>query len=151
MSATDTPDTTLLLNHVFKASPTQVYAAFSEPEILKKWWAPKGFVITDVQLNATEAGATRYTMLNESTGDRYVWDIVQLNHVHDSLLQWKSTWIDGFPDNRATRATVEFRAIDKGTEVSLTHEFLPDAETRDGHGEGWKGGFEKLDALLHEA
>ncbi len=47
-----------------------------------------------------------------------------------------------------TRVTVEFRERGGETEITLTHERLPDEKTRDLHGVGWNSGLDCLAKYL---
>jgi uncharacterized protein YndB with AHSA1/START domain len=44
--------------------------------------------------------------------------------------------------------TVDFLDKEGFTEVQLTHDKLPSAESREHHGHGWNGCLDKLEALL---
>jgi len=56
------------------------------------------------------------------------------------------TWNSDFAEN--TTVTVEFREAAGGTEVILTHEFLPDEESREEHRSGWNGCLRNLERAL---
>jgi uncharacterized protein YndB with AHSA1/START domain len=43
---------------------------------------------------------------------------------------------------------VEFTSAGTFTEIRLTHEQLPSIESRDDHGHGWSGTFDKLEKYL---
>jgi uncharacterized protein YndB with AHSA1/START domain len=61
------------------------------------------------------------------------------------------TWqIENDPDfvDRETRVTVEFLDIGDSTEVRLTHENLPSAESVKNHEHGWSGSFDKLEKMF---
>jgi len=51
---------------------------------------------------------------------------------------------------RRSLVTITFRPVDEGTEMNFTHSQFFDETARDGHDAGWKGAFEKLDALFAE-
>jgi uncharacterized protein YndB with AHSA1/START domain len=46
--------------------------------------------------------------------------------------------------------TFRLRPIDSGTELTLTHEYLPDEATRASHEQGWSGLLDKLPIFLGE-
>ena len=58
-------------------------------------------------------------------------------------------WEDD-PDyvDRETLVTVEFVDLGNSTEVRLTHENLPGAESIKNHEHGWSGSFDKLERLF---
>jgi uncharacterized protein YndB with AHSA1/START domain len=61
------------------------------------------------------------------------------------------TWqIENDPDfvDRETRVTVEFLDIGDSTEVRLTHENLPSADSVKNHEHGWSVSFDKLEKMF---
>jgi uncharacterized protein YndB with AHSA1/START domain len=58
--------------------------------------------------------------------------------------------IENDPDfvDRETRVTVEFLDIGDSTEVRLTHENLPSADSVKNHEHGWSGSFDKLEKMF---
>lgn len=54
-------DLTLTLERVFRAAPAQVYAAWTDPEALPRWFGPEGFACAtraiDVRVGASGAQA----------------------------------------------------------------------------------------------
>ncbi len=62
-------DRTLIVERVFRAPPEQVFQAWTDPEILTKWWGPTGATIPECDLDATPGGAWRTVMpLPTATG-----------------------------------------------------------------------------------
>jgi len=58
------------------------------------------------------------------------------------------TW-SGPPTSRVdTLVTVELAPIENTTELTLTHEKLPTAELRDGHGIGWANMLDHLERAV---
>jgi uncharacterized protein YndB with AHSA1/START domain len=58
------------------------------------------------------------------------------------------TW-SGPPTGQAdTLVTVELAPIENATELTLTHEKLPTAELRDGHGIGWANMLDHLERAV---
>ncbi len=58
------------------------------------------------------------------------------------------TWISSHTAGRETLVTIELRAQGRNTELTLTHEGLPDDEAQRRHQAGWTSIVEKLAALL---
>ncbi len=67
--------TTFATSRTFAAAPARVFAAFSEPARLARWWGPDGFRNTFDLFEFTQGGRWRFTMhgpdgsnyLNEAT------------------------------------------------------------------------------------
>jgi hypothetical protein len=57
---------------------------------------------------------------------------------------------EGHPELTAgtSLVTVQFIPVGTATEIHLTHEQLPSIESRDHHGHGWSGTFDKLEKYL---
>lgn len=58
----DTAPLTIHSSRLFLASPTQLYALFSDPEKLAQWWGPKGFKNTFHEFDLRPDGNWRFTM-----------------------------------------------------------------------------------------
>ncbi len=144
-----TPDTTLQLVRTFRADRERVFRAFTDPNQLRIWFCPDGFAFTTLRVDASSGRATDFVMENTSTGVQYAWTLEYEEVDHPHQIRWISIWGNGFPEiGRRTRATIAFRDVPTGTEVTLTHENFPDARTRDHHGQGWTSGLDKLARVL---
>jgi uncharacterized protein YndB with AHSA1/START domain len=61
-------------------------------------------------------------------------------------MTWR--WEEDKPeDEHDTLLTLEFRDLDGGTELVLTHEQFASEDSRDGHQKGWTAIMERLAAL----
>lgn len=60
------------------------------------------------------------------------------------------TWSWEYPADgvKNTLVTVEFRQVDNGTEIKLTHDRFPSDKSRDNHNQGWTGCLEHLLQLM---
>ncbi len=66
--------------------------------------------------------------------------VVNLNPVY--TWTWKST------QERESLVTVELRAKDGGTDLTLTHSEFADVAARDAHEKGWNGCLARLERYL---
>jgi uncharacterized protein YndB with AHSA1/START domain len=55
-------DTTILLERVFNAPRAHVWRAMSEPELVKRWYGPRGFEMTVCEIDFRVGGAWRYVL-----------------------------------------------------------------------------------------
>jgi uncharacterized protein YndB with AHSA1/START domain len=59
------------------------------------------------------------------------------------------TWRwDGDTSHEDSVVTIEFSDLGNSTEVTLTHERLPNTEERDKHAHGWNGCMDQLAGIL---
>lgn len=55
-------DCEIALKRTFRAPRSLVYEAFSKPEILKRWFGPRGWTLTTCELNARVGGGFRFVL-----------------------------------------------------------------------------------------
>ncbi|HLU83808.1 MAG TPA: SRPBCC family protein [Trueperaceae bacterium] len=70
MSTTATTEHKLILERVFDAEPERVFRAWTEPEILKKWFAPKPFTTPKAELDV-RPGGTSLIVMRDAEGNDY--------------------------------------------------------------------------------
>ncbi|KMO34528.1 polyketide cyclase [Methylobacterium variabile] len=59
---TDTNGRELVLTRLIPASPAALYRAWTEPELLKQWFAPKPFAVAEAETDLRPGGSTRIVM-----------------------------------------------------------------------------------------
>lgn len=55
----------LVLERIFDAPPERVYAAWTDPETLPQWWAPRPFTTTNVEMDVRPGGVFNSVMKSE--------------------------------------------------------------------------------------
>jgi uncharacterized protein YndB with AHSA1/START domain len=55
-------ETQILITRVFDAPKHLVYRAFTEPELIKRWWSGERGEVTNVEVDLREGGTWRYVM-----------------------------------------------------------------------------------------
>ena len=133
-----TSERSLRVLRSYDASPEEVFDAWTNPEVLRRWWAvhPDGSTpVADVDLRVDG----RYRLSMESpSGERHTvqGEYIEIDRPHRLVYSWR--WeLDAGGLGPASTVTVEFREIGERTEVVLEHAGLPDSESRDRHAHGW--------------
>lgn len=135
----------LVIKRTLPAPINAVYAAWTDPNLMAKWFAPGTRSATDIICEPVEGGRFRIVMLNDdgdtsTTSGVYKQVIPNRKLVH--TWQWKGSDIE-------SQVTVELKSLeDELTELTLTHELLSDLDSQQQHEEGWTGCLEKLDQLF---
>jgi uncharacterized protein YndB with AHSA1/START domain len=130
-----------------KAPPARVYAAWTRPELMARWWGPDAGPVLSAETDPRVNGRFRvvFQTLDGQTHDcRGEYREVEV----DRKLVFTWEWVT-LPERRSL-VTISLRAIEAGTEMTFTHAQFFDEAARDGHQAGWSGAFEKLDAVLAE-
>ena len=138
-------DTVLVMTRKLPAPLSEVYRAWTDPQVMSQWYAPGAMTVGEVVADTVTGGDFRVVMQEENgknhiaTG-KYIEVVPEQKLVHS--LQWEGSELN-------TQVTLEFKAIDKeNTELTLTHELFPNAEVRDSHGQGWTGCLANLDNYI---
>ena len=140
---TTEPPLTLTLRKLVKASPERVFSAWTEPRRIIKWWGPKHVDCIDASLELSVGG--RYRIANKLPDGSILWidgAYEEITPPERLVFSWIVEGLSPHPE----KVIVEFQARNAGraTEVVVTHERMPDAETRESHEIGWIGSLEGL-------
>jgi uncharacterized protein YndB with AHSA1/START domain len=137
--------TELNLRRVIRAPREAVFAAWTEPELLKRWWGPGPITCPEAHVDLREGGA--YRLANREPDGKIVWISGTFERVRapEELVY---TWRVGEADDEPTLVRVKFLPHAEGTELLLTHERFAVEAVRDMHLQGWGGCIDKLETML---
>ena len=134
----------LTLHRVIDAPVEAVYAAWTEPEMLRRWLAPGNATVVRA-VAEPEVGGTFLVEMRGADGRRWLTRGLYREVVPRRRLvhtwRWEGSEVE-------TLVTVEFEseAADR-TRLTLTHSRFAEDEIRDEHERGWSGCLAKLEAL----
>lgn len=137
----------LTLVRRFKASPAQVYAAWTRPEMMAAWWGPHNTRVEHAEADPRVGGRFRVQM-REDGGELHDVSGVYREVVPGEKLVFTWAWIS--TPERESLVTVILRPLDEGTELTLLHERFADQAARDGHASGWSEALVRLQAALDD-
>lgn len=130
-----------------KASPARVWAAITQADQMLRWWGPDAGPTLDVVADVRPGGrfSVVFRLLD---GSEHNPTGVYREVVPETRLSF--SW--DLPGAAEPESLVTFRLapIDggDGTELTLTHEHLPDEAARRSHEDGWNGLLDKLPVFL---
>ena len=135
------------LERSFAASPEEVFDAWTNPEVLRRWWAvhPDGSSPgCDVDLRV--GGRYVLRMHDPESGELHAvgGEYREVARPHRLVYTWCWQGGDGPNPGHVSLVTVEFRSDGEQTTVVLEHSGLPSPESRERHGVGWRATFENL-------
>jgi uncharacterized protein YndB with AHSA1/START domain len=138
--------TALRIERTFAAPPERVFAAWTAPEVLHRWFAAgPDWMNTVVEVDLRVGGRYRLTMRGPDTVERsVVGEYLQVDPPHRLSYTWMWEQSDGPAVGVRTVVTIEFRAVGEGTSVVLTQTGFPSADLRDQHGAGWRACMDNL-------
>jgi uncharacterized protein YndB with AHSA1/START domain len=151
MSATDS--TTLRLQRTYDARAEEVFDAWTNPEVLRRWWTAYDAGTTPVaDVDLRVGGSYRLGMEDPGTaGSRHTVRGVYREVARPERLVYTWAWEDdeGNPGHEST-VTVSFVQEGQRTTVVLEHTGLPDEASRDRHSDGWQACMRILAARVFE-
>lgn len=138
-------DKKLEATRIFKAPIEKVFAAWTDADQMKKWYAPEGMTTPSATSDARAGGAYTISMQDEKSGTHTGSGVYKVfNPPHRFVCSWK--W-EG--DDRETTVTVEFQKVSETqTKVTLAHEGFVNTQEQEMHQKGWMSTFNKLEKYL---
>jgi uncharacterized protein YndB with AHSA1/START domain len=137
----------LVVTRTFNAPARIVFEAWTEPELLKRWWAPKstGVTLLSCEADVRVGGSYRFEFGPDASKPMAFFG-KYLEVTPHSRLVWTN---DESNDGAVTTVTFEEKG---GKTLLVMHERYPSKEALDGAIAGMEGGmretFEQLDELL---
>lgn len=130
-----------------KGRREDVFEAWTDAEIFKRWWGPPGTTTTAAEIDAQVGGSYRITM-RLSDGDTVYLKGRFVEVERPSKLVYTWAWEEDDGVGPESRVTVAFVAVGDETDVTVHHEQLPNEESRDRHSHGWIGCFDNLTKMF---
>lgn len=141
-------DRELVVSRTFDGPARLVFRAWTQPELMKRWWAPKstGMVLESCEMDLRAGGTYRVELRHPASKEPMVFFGKYLEVVPNSRLVWTNEESDG---GAVTTLTFEEKA---GKTLVVMHERYPSKEALDGAIAGMEDGmaesFAQLDELL---
>ena len=133
-------DRKLSLSKWIRAKRDKVFAAWTEPEIMRQWFCPRELTLVSAEADVRVGGRFRAAMSNGT--QTYTVNGTYREVVPGQRLVFSHLWEE--QEAVETLVTVEFEDRDGGTLVSLTHEGFRSDESAKGHEGGWSSTLENL-------
>jgi uncharacterized protein YndB with AHSA1/START domain len=154
-----TPMKQLLMERTLKASPEQVFDAFTDPEQLKVWWWPNGFTCSAAEVDLRIGGSYRLGMQwpdfipEENRFSHYLGgEYFEIDRPHRLVMSGRAV-NDEQGELFATLIEVTFETRDGGTALTVRQSYfepMPPVEAMAGAEQGWSEQLDKLERLLAE-
>lgn len=138
----------LVLKKVIKAPREKVFEAWTQPELMKKWYAPGEMKVPNAASTLRVGGAYHVEMKGDM-GGKLVNPTVEGTYkkiIPNELVCF--TWRWQGDSTEETLVTVYLRDVDGGTELTLTHEHFTTHEAKEKHQHGWSGCIANLEKFL---
>jgi uncharacterized protein YndB with AHSA1/START domain len=137
---TDAPSALVQVRRTLDATPEELYRAWTDPDLFKRWFKPRGGSIRSVELDVRVGG--RYRIAIERARQRWcqVGEYVEVDRPRRLVFTfaWESVPVP-LVTHTDSRVTVEFLPLAdaRRTEIVVTHARLHTRTQRVLHGWGW--------------
>ena len=135
----------LTLKRRINAPPEKIYAAWTQPENLIRWFGPamvkQGSVRAEI--DARVGGCYRISFDNDRGEHNEVAGTYRELEPHSRIV---FSWAWHSRPERDSLVTVMLKPDGAGTQLTLQHEQLFDDAARDAHRHGWNGTLDKLES-----
>jgi uncharacterized protein YndB with AHSA1/START domain len=143
----ESEELTLEMERVLPAASSVVFAAFSDPDDLVKWWGPGGFTIPNLEFEARPGEHYRIEMQPPDGDPFYLTG--EFREVDPPFrLAYTFVWEPPDDDDVETLVVLSFGDLGESTEVSLTQGRFKTEARRELHRDGWTESFDKLERLI---
>lgn len=130
------PAVTLVVRKTIAASPERLFAAWTEPDELRRWWGPDGVSCIDAAIDLRVGGGYRIgNRLPDGTALWIAGEFEVVDRPHRLVYTWR---LEGRAGD-VERVTVQFERRGGDTEVIVTHARVATAALGEQHQLGWEG------------
>jgi uncharacterized protein YndB with AHSA1/START domain len=145
------PDDGFRISHIYAVAPEAVFAAWTDPEQVARWWAPEGLTIApdSVVIEPRVDGRFEVTMV-DPRGESYDLSARYVEFVEPELIVFQSEPIPEAGITKSTLTRVTFEAEGGGCRMTITDGPYPD-EMRGNAEAGWRSLVVNLERLLGAA
>jgi len=139
-----TDELKLSLSKWIRAERDRVFAAWTEPELMRQWFCPRDLTLVAAEADVRVGGRFHAAMSNGT--ETYTVNGVYREVIAGQRLVFSHRWEEQHAVE--TLVTVEFADRDGGTLVTLTHAGFRNQESAKGHEGGWQSTLEHLELFL---
>jgi len=130
------------------ASPQKIYAAWTDPQNLIRWFAAAQAKRDSIHadLDVRVGGRYRINFTDEKSGEYHEAGGVYREVVPNAKLAF--TWAWHSTPERESLVTIEFRPDASGTLMIFTHAQFANETARDNHERGWSKFFDTMEQVV---
>jgi uncharacterized protein YndB with AHSA1/START domain len=147
--AAQSGELTLEMVRALPVAPARVFAAFSDPDELAKWFGPEGFSVGSLDFEL-RVGRTYRIEMQPPAGDPFYLGGEFREVDPPGRLSFTFVYEDPDPDDVETLVELSFRDHGESTEVVFTQGPFKTEARRELHRDGWTDSFDRLAQVISQ-
>jgi uncharacterized protein YndB with AHSA1/START domain len=136
----------LALKRRFKASPAQLFEAWTQPQKMIRWWGVTDHPSAPIAEADLKVGGRFHVQFHTPDGERHSVSGVYREVVPDRKLVFSWAW-QSTPE-RESQVTIDLKPDGDSTILTLTHEQFFDEKACDDHRRGWTLALDNLEKVF---
>lgn len=152
LDETPSARTPIIVESYFAASPERVFAAWTDPNIVRKWFGPAANSLYSAVIELREGGAWRFVeSQDEEKSIGFEGQYLHIEAGKRLVFTWSKfvAYVRGEPQSTPySQVEVTFTKNGDGTDVRLVHSAIHDQETHRAFHRGWARALDTMSALL---
>jgi uncharacterized protein YndB with AHSA1/START domain len=138
----------LFITRDLKAPRARVFAAWTDPKLAARWWAPRDCEPLDCEMDVRVGGTWKRSMrVPDGTVIAKYGVYREVVAPERLVFTYATRYADGHLDPE-TVVTVTFAERDGGTRLTLRHIGFPNEPLRDSHQGGWTSAIDRFAAFI---
>jgi uncharacterized protein YndB with AHSA1/START domain len=148
MNGEETSEAALRLERLIPSPPETLFALWTDPAQLVRWWAPEGYEAAVQSLDVTPGGGWRVAMRSADGGVLTTSGVFRVVEPPGRLaFTW--AWEDEHgARGHETEVVVRFEPTPGGTRLVLVQSRFETPRVRDNHTAGWSSCFDRMAKLV---
>jgi len=153
------PTCDLILERIVTVAPDLIWKAWTQPELLKKWFTPSPWTTVECEIDLCTGGAFN-TVMRSPEGQDFPNAGCYLEIIENQKLVWTNALLQGFrpavlsPDEFTFTAIISLEPHPQGTKYTATVTHGDEASCQKhnelGFHEGWGAALDQLVALIKQ-
>lgn len=145
----------IIVEGYFAASPKAVFRAWTDPEIVMKWFGPQPRSLLSADIDLQVGGVWRFVMRNDDEETMgFEGEYLVIDPGRRLVMNWSKFFAASSGPNDApsvSQVDITLSAKGVGTDIRIVHSAIADKGTRIGFTGGWEHGIKNLRDIFEES
>jgi uncharacterized protein YndB with AHSA1/START domain len=127
----------LEIKRILDASPEEVFAAWTDPEKMKKWLSPENLTVKNAK-SENKVGGEYVVAMHDAQKDEIHMAVGEFK-TYEQDRSFSVSWVWKGMEMSETLLSIQLNEVEDGkTEITLTHSGFPVQDAADEHAKGWE-------------